>query len=219
MFLYPGPWISPTFSNEIQHYVDYGEHIIGSPELTKCCGTTLSQISRWGVSSTGEGCQWAMVSVGHGSSPREDQSILVDQSKDKRRLSRWRDYGSLSDPPGDTCPTCQGIGRIPRGTLGDSWDWCLYCTAWCVFCFISLQFAWLSFGALFRSGNPTGGSYPLQWPKTETETHVSVTSTTAELSASSHSDTQDQQQCVPYWLAGANYSLTVGELRACDLVF
>lgn len=56
-----------------------------------------------------------MVSAGHGSSPQEDQDVLIGQSKDKRRSSRWRDYGSLLDPSGDTCPTCQGIGRIPRG--------------------------------------------------------------------------------------------------------
>ncbi|XP_076154494.1 transmembrane protein 106A [Alosa pseudoharengus] len=56
-----------------------------------------------------------MVSLGHGCSPQEDQDVLIGQSKDKRRQSKWREYGSISDPAGDTCPTCQGIGRIPRG--------------------------------------------------------------------------------------------------------
>ncbi|XP_012670053.2 transmembrane protein 106A [Clupea harengus] len=57
-----------------------------------------------------------MVSFGHGSSLQEDQNVLIDQSKDKRRLSKWREYGSTGgDSTGDTCPTCHGIGRIPRG--------------------------------------------------------------------------------------------------------
>ncbi|XP_028844722.1 transmembrane protein 106A [Denticeps clupeoides] len=54
-----------------------------------------------------------MVNLRHGTSP-EDNSVHVVQHK--RRLSRWRDYGSCgADDPGDACPTCQGTGRIPRG--------------------------------------------------------------------------------------------------------
>lgn len=35
---------------------------------------------------------------------------------DKRRLSKWTDYGSINgEGQSDPCPTCQGTGRIPRG--------------------------------------------------------------------------------------------------------
>ncbi|XP_016313949.1 transmembrane protein 106B-like [Sinocyclocheilus anshuiensis] len=35
---------------------------------------------------------------------------------EKRRLSKWLDYGSINgEGQTDPCPTCQGTGRIPRG--------------------------------------------------------------------------------------------------------
>ncbi|KAI4873505.1 hypothetical protein NFI96_032593, partial [Prochilodus magdalenae] len=39
-----------------------------------------------------------------------------NQEKGNRRLSKWLDYGSITnDSQWDPCPTCQGTGRIPRG--------------------------------------------------------------------------------------------------------
>ncbi|XP_066520375.1 transmembrane protein 106A [Hoplias malabaricus] len=36
--------------------------------------------------------------------------------KGRRRLSKWLDYGTINgEDQWDTCPTCQGTGRIPRG--------------------------------------------------------------------------------------------------------
>lgn len=140
--------------------------------MTKC--STLSH-------SAGEGFQWIMVSFGHGSSLQEDQNVLIDQSKDKRRLSKWREYGSTGgDSTGDTCPTCHGIGRIPRGTLDEDMWWLRPISLQpgvsyfrCVWLAVALALT----GVFFRSGEPTGGSHPLQWPETETEAHVSLTST------------------------------------------
>uniref|UniRef100_A0A8C2E5G7 Transmembrane protein 106B-like n=2 Tax=Cyprinus carpio TaxID=7962 RepID=A0A8C2E5G7_CYPCA len=39
-----------------------------------------------------------------------------NKNGEKRRLSKWLDYGSISgEGQTDPCPTCQGTGRIPRG--------------------------------------------------------------------------------------------------------
>uniref|UniRef100_A0A673L535 Transmembrane protein 106B-like n=1 Tax=Sinocyclocheilus rhinocerous TaxID=307959 RepID=A0A673L535_9TELE len=39
-----------------------------------------------------------------------------NKNGEKRRLSKWLDYGSINgEGQTDPCPTCQGTGRIPRG--------------------------------------------------------------------------------------------------------
>lgn len=44
-------------------------------------------------------------------------SRIMSQNKngEKRRLSKWLDYGTIGEGQTDPCPTCQGTGRIPRG--------------------------------------------------------------------------------------------------------
>ncbi|KAM9462093.1 transmembrane protein 106A [Clarias gariepinus] len=40
----------------------------------------------------------------------------MTHNKDKQKPSRWLDYGSITGGHDwETCPTCQGLGRIPRG--------------------------------------------------------------------------------------------------------
>ncbi|XP_030629792.1 transmembrane protein 106A [Chanos chanos] len=57
-----------------------------------------------------------MVTLGQGSSSKEDERAHIIKDRSKSRMSRWLDYGSINaDGPWDSCPTCQGIGRIPRG--------------------------------------------------------------------------------------------------------
>ncbi|KAF6716218.1 Transmembrane protein 106B [Oryzias melastigma] len=46
----------------------------------------------------------------HSGEPVEDQ-VLVKEAERKKILVRFPPYGG----DGDTCPTCRGTGRIPRG--------------------------------------------------------------------------------------------------------
>ncbi|XP_064780139.1 transmembrane protein 106B-like isoform X2 [Oncorhynchus masou masou] len=61
-----------------------------------------------------------MVTVGHPSASKEGTEAIVPQEQDpeKRRFrSHSQLYGAIGDSignVGDTCPTCRGIGRIPR---------------------------------------------------------------------------------------------------------
>ncbi|XP_070961797.1 transmembrane protein 106B-like isoform X3 [Oncorhynchus clarkii lewisi] len=61
-----------------------------------------------------------MVTVGHPSASKEGTEAIVPQEQDpeKRRFrSHSQLYGAIGDSignVGDNCPTCRGIGRIPR---------------------------------------------------------------------------------------------------------
>ncbi|XP_010864829.1 transmembrane protein 106A [Esox lucius] len=63
-----------------------------------------------------------MVTIGHPSDSKEDTETIMPQEKHterRRLLSHSQTYGAIYgdslDITGDTCPTCRGIGRIPRG--------------------------------------------------------------------------------------------------------
>lgn len=62
-----------------------------------------------------------MVTVGHPSASKEGTEAIMPQEQEpqkKRFRSHSQLYGAIGDSIGnlgDNCPTCRGIGRIPRG--------------------------------------------------------------------------------------------------------
>ncbi|CAB1311984.1 unnamed protein product [Coregonus sp. 'balchen'] len=61
-----------------------------------------------------------MVTFGHPNASKDTEAIMPqEQEPEKRRFrSHSQLYGAIGDSIGnlgDTCPTCRGIGRIPRG--------------------------------------------------------------------------------------------------------
>ncbi|XP_029932975.1 transmembrane protein 106A [Myripristis murdjan] len=57
-----------------------------------------------------------MVKLGHNNNKSMESPELQDELERVNRLDHSHaQYGAISDHMGDTCPTCRGTGRIPRG--------------------------------------------------------------------------------------------------------
>lgn len=115
-------WFTPTRWT-LQHR---NELFIG---LLKCLwGSTFSlravilQLNLTSALDSFSLCEGVMVTPATSSKPTEVPDKMETEtetdSKRKHSLKHFPTYGTMNgNPAGDTCPTCRGTGRIPRGFL------------------------------------------------------------------------------------------------------